>query len=53
MPSKTDLMLEFFEESEDASKTRFQVELEFVQCLGNPHYLNCKIKLTSCFNRQF
>ncbi len=23
-------------------KKRFQVELEFVQCLSNPHYLNCK-----------
>ena len=24
-------------------RVRFQVELEFVQCLANPHYLNCKI----------
>jgi len=23
-------------------KTRFAVELEFVQCLANPHYLNCE-----------
>lgn len=22
---------------------RFAVELEFVQCLANPHYLNCEI----------
>jgi hypothetical protein len=29
-------------ESEESARTRFQVELEFVQCLGNPHYLNCK-----------
>ncbi|KXJ29023.1 mediator of RNA polymerase II transcription subunit 31 [Exaiptasia diaphana] len=28
------------EESDDAARTRFQVELEFVQCLGNPYYLN-------------
>ena len=22
-------------------RLRFQIELEFVQCLANPHYLNC------------
>uniref|UniRef100_A0A182Y4R2 Mediator of RNA polymerase II transcription subunit 31 n=2 Tax=Anopheles stephensi TaxID=30069 RepID=A0A182Y4R2_ANOST len=27
-------------ESEDAHKLRFQVELEFVQCLANPNYLH-------------
>lgn len=27
-------------ESEDAQKLRFQVELEFVQCLANPNYLH-------------
>lgn len=27
-------------ESEDQAKIRFQVELEFVQCLANPNYLN-------------
>ncbi|XP_050316030.1 mediator of RNA polymerase II transcription subunit 31 isoform X1 [Anthonomus grandis grandis] len=27
-------------ETEDQQKIRFQVELEFVQCLGNPNYLN-------------
>jgi len=27
-------------ESEDQQKFRFQVELEFVQCLANPNYLN-------------
>ncbi|XP_065558607.1 mediator of RNA polymerase II transcription subunit 31-A-like isoform X2 [Artemia franciscana] len=27
-------------ESEDQQKIRFQVELEFVQCLANPNYLN-------------
>ncbi|GAU94325.1 hypothetical protein RvY_06117 [Ramazzottius varieornatus] len=25
---------------EDPQKVRFQAELEFVQCLANPHYLN-------------
>lgn len=29
-------------ESEDQQKARFQVELEFVQCLANPNYLHCK-----------
>lgn len=29
-------------ESEDAARLRFQVELEFVQCLANPNYLHCK-----------
>ncbi|XP_060532888.1 mediator of RNA polymerase II transcription subunit 31 isoform X2 [Cylas formicarius] len=27
-------------ETEDQQRLRFQVELEFVQCLGNPNYLN-------------
>lgn len=27
-------------ETEDGARMRFQVELEFVQCLANPHYLN-------------
>ncbi|XP_066144799.1 mediator of RNA polymerase II transcription subunit 31 isoform X2 [Euwallacea fornicatus] len=27
-------------ETEDQQRMRFQVELEFVQCLGNPNYLN-------------
>lgn len=27
-------------ENEEQQKTRFQVELEFVQCLANPTYLN-------------
>lgn len=26
---------------QDPEKYRFQVELEFVQCLANPQYLNC------------
>lgn len=29
-------------ESEDQQRLRFQVELEFVQCLANPNYLHCK-----------
>ncbi|KAG7159574.1 Mediator of RNA polymerase II transcription subunit 31-like [Homarus americanus] len=28
-------------ESEDAQRVRFQIELEFVQCLANPNYLLC------------
>lgn len=32
-------------ETEDQARIRFQIELEFVQCLGNPHYLNCKSKV--------
>lgn len=28
---------------EDPEKYRFQVELEFVQCLANPNYLNCEL----------
>lgn len=27
-------------EMDEKTKLRFQVELEFVQCLGNPNYLN-------------
>ena len=27
---------------EVGEKRRFQTELEFVQCLANPHYLNCE-----------
>ena len=29
----------------DQQRVRFQTELEFVQCLANPNYLNCKYKL--------
>ena len=32
----------YFLDGEEADKYRFQVELEFVQCLANPQYLNCK-----------
>ena len=32
-------------------KYRFQVELEFVQCLANPKYLNCNGLLASCLIR--
>lgn len=28
-------------ETEEQTRLRFQVELEFVQCLANPNYLNC------------
>ena len=30
------------EARENPDKYRFEVELEFVQCLGNPSYLNCE-----------
>jgi tRNA(Ile2) C34 agmatinyltransferase TiaS len=30
-----------YEETEEEKKTRFLVELEFVQCLANPQYLHC------------
>lgn len=30
----------YTKESED--KIRLQIELEFVQCLANPNYLNCE-----------
>lgn len=30
-------------ETEEQQRLRFQIELEFVQCLGNPNYLNCKL----------
>lgn len=29
-------------ETDEQQRVRFQVELEFVQCLANPNYLNCK-----------
>lgn len=35
-------------ESQEEEQTRFQVELEFVQCLANPRYLHC-LSLLSCF----
>ncbi|EDX00650.2 uncharacterized protein Dyak_GE14983, partial [Drosophila yakuba] len=34
-------------ESEELQKRRWQIELEFVQCLSNPNYLNCKNNITS------
>lgn len=38
-------------ETEDQQKMRFQVELEFVQCLANPNYLNCKFGHVEVFIR--
>lgn len=32
----------YVEADEEQQKVRFQVELEFVQCLANPNYLNCE-----------
>lgn len=31
-------------ETEEQNRIRFQVELEFVQCLANPNYIHCKYK---------
>lgn len=28
--------------TEEQARNRFQAELEFIQCLANPNYLNCK-----------
>ena len=30
------------EAQENPERYRFEVELEFVQCLASPHYLNCE-----------
>ena len=30
----------FVNDQEEKQRLRFQIELEFVQCLGNPNYLN-------------
>uniref|UniRef100_A0A672JRL7 Mediator of RNA polymerase II transcription subunit 31 n=1 Tax=Sinocyclocheilus grahami TaxID=75366 RepID=A0A672JRL7_SINGR len=35
-------------ETEEQARHRFQLELEFVQCLANPNYLNCKINKIEC-----
>lgn len=29
-------------ETEEQNRMRFQVELEFIQCLANPNYIHCK-----------
>lgn len=37
------LLVFFFLASDDTgNRLRFQLELEFVQCLANPNYLNCE-----------
>lgn len=36
------LFILYFLETEEQARQRFQTELEFVQCLANPNYLNCK-----------
>lgn len=33
-----------FSGAEEQARNRFQSELEFVQCLANPNYLNCEWK---------
>uniref|UniRef100_A0A667IBB0 Mediator of RNA polymerase II transcription subunit 31 n=1 Tax=Lynx canadensis TaxID=61383 RepID=A0A667IBB0_LYNCA len=36
-------------ETDDAgNRLRFQLELEFVQCLANPNYLNCTHSVCTC-----
>ena len=41
-------------ENEEQQRLRFQVELEFVQCLGNPNYLNCKFpEILYCLTYQY
>uniref|UniRef100_A0A6I8PPC3 Mediator of RNA polymerase II transcription subunit 31 n=1 Tax=Ornithorhynchus anatinus TaxID=9258 RepID=A0A6I8PPC3_ORNAN len=36
-------------ETDDAgNRLRFQLELEFVQCLANPNYLNCILSACTC-----
>lgn len=37
-------------ETDDQQRLRFQVELEFVQCLANPNYLNCEQMILSYFS---
>jgi hypothetical protein len=32
-----------YQETEEEKKTRFLMELEFVQCLANPQYLHCTL----------
>lgn len=32
-------------ETEEQQRTRFQVELEFIQCLANPNYLHCEYEI--------
>lgn len=41
-------------ETDDQQRLRFQVELEFVQCLANPNYLNCTLDNEQyiCYNNQ-
>lgn len=37
-----------FNETDEQQRIRFQVELEFVQCLANPNYLNRKLLCFAC-----
>jgi mediator of RNA polymerase II transcription subunit 31 len=34
-----------YEETDADNQLRFLMELEFVQCLANPQYLNCKLQI--------
>lgn len=35
--------------AEEQARNRFQSELEFIQCLANPNYLNCEWQQLHCF----
>lgn len=39
-------------ETEEQQRLRFQVELEFIQCLANPNYLHCKSILIFLVNEK-
>uniref|UniRef100_A0A2K6SEJ4 Mediator of RNA polymerase II transcription subunit 31 n=1 Tax=Saimiri boliviensis boliviensis TaxID=39432 RepID=A0A2K6SEJ4_SAIBB len=36
------------ETDDSGNRLRFQLELEFVQCLANPNYLNCTLSVYTC-----
>lgn len=40
-------------ETEEQSRIRFQVELEFVQCLANPNYIHCELNFFTINNRGY
>lgn len=40
---KLNVNISVMPETEEQNRIRFQVELEFVQCLANPNYIHCKL----------
>lgn len=36
-------------ETDEQQRLRFQVELEFIQCLANPNYLHCEYRVHQLF----